>query len=329
MGFGLDPKSIGSVNNQSGVVFLNCGASQLHLNDDNNYCQKMETLQEDMQGTNSDNPAYEVGLRYNNLSLLKEELSKAGSICSYKIIDEGSDRETIRVTDTHGRIFVARESKNVENGNPDQPTISSICQQKVIHSAKEDISEYGPGIVETYGAASPPMCQGIDYIEFFVSVPKDDDGNTMEKIAKFYDFFFDAPTNVANDGTSHIAIIGFGKIDDNGRAEQSLLFRERLCDNPPAAGGVVNDVGLGTGHHIAVYVGADDDDFEVAAENCMEGGLLWANSQFDDRVLDVDSAMEIKQFRVKDIIDIETGDVLYVLEHEIRSVSHSLFPGTK
>lgn len=318
-----------------GVTFVNCGASQLHLNDDSNYCQQMEKLQNEMQESNSDNTlaAYEVGLRYNNLPLLKEELSKAGNLCSYEIIDEGSDRETIRITDAYGRIFVARESKKIERSDAnseEEPTISSICQQKVIRSSEEDISQYGPKMVDQYGTDSTPFCQGIDYIEFLVPVHhKNDNGKTMEKIAKFYDFFFDAITTVAYDGTSHIAIIGFGNVDSNGRAEQSLLFREMLCDNPPVAGGVVNDDNIGTGHHIAIYVGANDDDYEAAATNCMDGGILWVNTLFEDRVLDVDSAMEVKQFRFKDIIDIETGDVLYALEHEIRSVSHHLFPGTK
>ncbi len=75
-----------------------------------------------------------------------------------------------------------------------------------------------------------------------------------------------------------------------------------------------------SGHHITIYVGANDEDFEVAASNCDEGDLLWVNSRFEDRVADVGSAMHNKQFRFKDIIDIDTGDVVFVLEH------HPLFP---
>jgi hypothetical protein len=269
---------------------------------------------------------YEVGLCYNNLVSLKEGLSRSG-LCSYTIINEGGDCETIRITDMHGRIFVARESRSqTKIDSTDEPTISSLCQRSVICTSDEDIIQYGADVVEKYGSTCEPLCRGIDYIEFFVPVLGDDDGNTIGKIATFYDFFFDAPTTVARDGTSHVAIVGFGKIGDDGRAEQSLLFRERLCDNPPAAGGFVDDADLGTGHRIAIYVGANDDDFEVAATNCAEGGLLWMNSNFEDRVLDVESAMKMKQFGFKDIIDVETGNVLYVLEHEVRSTSHHLFP---
>ena len=162
----------------------------------------------------------------------------------------------------------------------------------------------------------------------FVPVDADNyNGRTAEKIARFYDFVFDATTTVAVDETSHLAIVGFGKIDENGRAEQSLLFRERLCDRATDAGVAVNDDDIGTGHHIAIYVGANDDDYEAAADNCMQGGLLWVNQLFEDRVLDVEAAMEVKQFRFKDIIDIETGEIIFALEHEMRSVNHDLFPG--
>jgi len=348
LGFGLDPKSANNLNNESGVVFVNCGSCQLHLNDYVEYCQRMEKLQNDNGAQkNPDNslPLYEIGLRYNDLSSLKQKLSEpSGNSCSYKI-DERGGREMVRITDTYGRMFVARESTSTveEDCNSNNPAISSICQQKVIRNNEKDNAQYGTTIAEKYGT-EPPACQGMDYIEFFVPVSQNDNGKTVTKIAKFYDFFFDAPTSVANDGTSHIAIIGFGKIDENGRAEQSLLFRERLCEddddgnNPPttttsstmmAGAGIVNDEDVGTGHHIAIYVGANDSDFEAAATNCMDGGILWVNKLFEDRVLDVDSAMQEKQFRFKDIVDIENGNVLYALEHEIRSVSHELFPGNK
>jgi len=259
----------------------------------------------------SSHPAFEVGLRYNKLSLLKSALSKGGTSCSY---DESADAETIRIKDACGNTFVATESKsNNEVMNTNEPTIASLLHRKS-NAFTDDIA----------APKTNPLCEGINYVEYFVPVRRDDDGKTVEKIARFYDFFFDAPTTVVHDGTSHVAIIGFGKIEVNGRAEQSLLFRERLCDSPPAAYVSECDEDIGSGHHIAIYVGANDEDFEVAASNCVEGDLLWVNSRFEDRVLDVGSAMHNKQFRFKDIIDIETGDVVFVLEHEVRSVTSTL-----
>ena len=344
LGLGLDTKSVDSINNQSGVIFVNCGASQLHLNDDVDYCQQMETLSKLQSAYSSDannQPAYEIGLRYNNLSLLKEKLDEApANLCSYSMLNEGDDREMIRITDVYGRVFVARKSRgnndaNTDHEKPDnEPTISSLCQQKVICNSEADILQYGSDIVQKYGVTSTTTssqsslsCQGIDYIEFFVPIKENSNGKeTIGKIAQFYDFFFDATTSTVYDGTSHIAIVAFGKIGEDGRSEQSLLFRESSSSR---TNNIVNDDDIGTGHHIAIYVGENDDDYEVAVQNCLDGGLLWVNTMFKDRVLDVASAMKDKQFRFKDIIDLETGEVLYSIEHEIRSVEHHLFPGPR
>ncbi len=60
-----------------------------------------------------------------------------------------------------------------------------------------------------------------------------------------YDHLFDAPTTVTHNGTSHVMILGFGKIGNDGWCKYSLLFQERLCDYPPAAAGCfVNDADL-------------------------------------------------------------------------------------
>ena len=325
LGFGMDPKSISNLSKKEGVVFVNCGPSQLHLNDDAKYCQKLDELQQDEEFMSSllETP-FEIGLRYTDLEELKKQLS-ISNFGSYKLTTLG-DRDVIRITDAYGRVFVAREIQDDSSATDDETKISSLCQQNVI--TKRDTELYPSNIVERYGIQSnqSTRCCSMDYIEFFVHVTTGDAGTTIEKIARFYDFFFDATTSVVNDGRSNIAIIGFGKIDENGRAEQSLLFREVAVDDPKSYQ-VVNSDQLGTGHHIAIYVGCSDDDYKVAASNCVDGGLLWVNPQFDDRVLDVEAAMDAKQFRFKNIIDIDTGDTLYVLEHEIRSISHPLFPG--
>jgi hypothetical protein len=325
LGFGMDPKSISNLSKKEGVVFVNCGPSQLHLNDDAKYCQKLDELQKDEEFMSSllETP-FEIGLRYKDLEELKKQLS-ISNFDSYELTTLGG-REAIRITDAYGRVFVAREIQDDSGASTDDETKISLCQQNVI--TKRDTDLYPANIVEHYGIQSnqSTRCCGMDYIEFFVHVTIEDAGATIEKIARFYDFFFDATTSVVNDGRSNIAIIGFGKIDDNGRAEQSLLFREVVVDDPKLYQ-VVNSDEVGTGHHIAIYVGCDDDDYKVAASNCVDGGLLWVNPQFDDRVLDVEAAMDAKQFRFKNIIDIDTGETLYVLEHEIRSISHPLFPG--
>ncbi len=82
------------------------------------------------------------------------------------------------------------------------------------------------------------------------------------------------------------------------------------------------DAHLGTtGHCIAIYVIANDDDFKVAAANCAEGGLLRTNSNFEDRILDVESSMKIKQFCFRDIIDNETSCMSWSMKYDPRAIT--------
>ena len=75
---------------------------------------------------------------------------------------------------------------------------------------------------------------------------------TAEKIALFYESVLDAITTCIDlgDGTK-IAIIAFGNVDDTGKADQSLLFRESEEKVPEY-----------DGHHLAMYVGESAGDFE-------------------------------------------------------------------
>ena len=312
LGFGLDVKSSDNIQKRDGVVFVDCGACQLHLNDEEPYCGMVWQLREEQANSVLDNP-FEVGLRYATLSPLKRRLSKLSTEKTYEGGHGADGREFLRVEDSYGRLFVAREAPSGGGASAELPSVSSLCQQVIVRPDSKDCSSE---LVERYGADESACLLA------------DADGTTAEKIAKFYQTFFDAPASVVNDGVSNLAVIAFGKVDDNGRSEQSLLFREVKVENATTKGTASND-DLGTGHHISIYVGSCEDDFEVATANCVEGGLLWVNPQFKDVVLTVEEALEGKQFRFKDIVDIETGDVLYTLEHEIRSITHPLFPGSR
>ena len=48
-----------------------------------------------------------------------------------------------------------------------------------------------------------------------------------------------------------------------------------------------------------------------------------------DKTTDLQGARKWKQFRFKDIIDMETGDPIFELEHEMRSIQHEAWPGPK
>ena len=78
---------------------------------------------------------------------------------------------------------------------------------------------------------------------------------------------------------------------------QTLVFRE--------TGDPIPDY---DNHHIQVYVA----NFSGPYERLMERGLV---SQEDGQ----------HQYRFKDIVDPESGEVLFTLEHEVRSMTHPLF----
>lgn len=78
---------------------------------------------------------------------------------------------------------------------------------------------------------------------------------------------------------------------------QELVFRE--TDVPPAAF---------DGHHVAVYLA----DFSGPYRQLLERGLVTQES-------------DQHQYRFQDIVDPDSGRVLFTLEHEVRSMRHPLY----
>jgi len=257
-----------------------------------------------------------VGLRYDDLAGLKarirreeEEATAAGRdrcFASSAAAVGRDGREVVTLVDRYGNAFRCREGATRDRA-PDQP---------LVRPGETEL--YGDGVAERYGLEGATDCRGIDYVEF--RVPR----GSAEKIGSFYDYAFDAPTTLVTDGAGEgeegdaIAIVGIGPIDATGRAGQSLLFRE--CDDalPPY-----------DGHHISLYVGANRADFEAAFVNCDEAGVVWANPRFRDAALTLEGAREWRQFRFKDIVDLETGAKVFELEHEIRSIEHNACLGNR
>ena len=79
--------------------------------------------------------------------------------------------------------------------------------------------------------------------------------------------------------------------------DQSLMFRE----SP-------DDASLYDGHHVAVYIA----DFSGPHTALASRGLVTEESNE-------------WQYRFVEIVDLESGDVLYQLEHEVRSMRHPMF----
>lgn len=113
---------------------------------------------------------------------------------------------------------------------------------------------------------------------------------TAGGIVGFYDQVFAVPGAVEDDQGVPAARIGAG-------AGQSLIFRETDAPEQPY-----------DGHHIQIYVA----DFSGPHRRLGERGLV---SQEDNQ----------HQYRFKDIADKAGGEVLFTLEHEIRSMTHPLY----
>jgi len=113
---------------------------------------------------------------------------------------------------------------------------------------------------------------------------------TADGIARFYTGIMGTRATVAEDADGRYAHTRVG-------VGQELLFRE--TDHP------IPDY---DGHHIAIYVA----DFSAPYRKLLERGLIFEESNRH-------------QYRFKDIVDPETGKLLFTIEHEVRSMTSPMF----
>src|SRR5882757_2939653 len=112
---------------------------------------------------------------------------------------------------------------------------------------------------------------------------------TAKRIADFYPAIMGAPAQVRNgDGT--VTRVQMGK-------NQHLQFRE--TDRPQ---------GEFDGHHVQMYIA----NFSGPYEKLKSRGLI---SVEDNRY----------QYRFQDIVDLDSGKVLFTVEHEVRSATHPMY----
>jgi hypothetical protein len=109
-------------------------------------------------------------------------------------------------------------------------------------------------------------------------------------IARFYREVLDAPAQALDDNEGRRARVAIGK-------DQEFVFRETDATPPPY-----------DGHHIQIYIA----DFAGPYRRLKERGLIMEDS---DR----------HQYRFKDIVDLESGQALFTIEHEVRSMRHPLY----
>ena len=112
---------------------------------------------------------------------------------------------------------------------------------------------------------------------------------TARRIAAFYPAVFGTPAHVQNgDGTVARTLMG---------KNQYMQFRE--TDRPQPAF---------DGHHVQMYIA----DFSGPYKKLQSRGLI---SVEDNQY----------QYRFQDIVDLDTNEVLFSVEHEVRSVTHPMY----
>jgi hypothetical protein len=111
-----------------------------------------------------------------------------------------------------------------------------------------------------------------------------------EGIARFYRDAFAAPTVVVRNGGGPAARVTVG-------AHQEMIFRESAAEIPPY-----------DGHHIQIYIA----NFSAPHRWLAERGLVTEESNW-------------YQYRFQDIVDPDTGRVLFTIEHEVRSLRSPLY----
>uniref|UniRef100_A0A7S3L3N9 VOC domain-containing protein n=1 Tax=Amphora coffeiformis TaxID=265554 RepID=A0A7S3L3N9_9STRA len=294
LGLGMDPRKVANLRYQETgkmTLWANCGASQFHLP----YGEQAQTI-----------PGH-IGLQYadeQSLQALEDRLKAnpdAYERCQ-KSPDARTGKDAIHIVDKYGNQFTCRIGTSRVDGSWKQP---------IIGTSTGDVEQWGEDVVNRFGRDScAAACAGIAYVEFFS--PR----GTAEKIALFYDSVFDATTSVVQDTTGPVAVIAFGRVTAQGLADQALLFRETDEPIPPY-----------DGHHVAMYVGQSAADFDQAYKNAELANVVWVNPRFSDKADTLKGAQKWKQFRFKNIVDMDTGKPIFELEHEIRSVEHEAWPG--
>ena len=109
-------------------------------------------------------------------------------------------------------------------------------------------------------------------------------------IARFCKEILATPASVQEAGGVAAAHVGVGP-------GQQLIYRETDAAQPAY-----------DGHHVAVYLA----DFSGPYRRLLERGLV---SEESDQ----------HQYRFKDLVDLDSGRVLFTLEHEVRSMRHPLY----
>lgn len=306
LGCGFDPRMADNLENPAdgSAIWANCGASQFHL------CYN--GTEPTLQGR--------IGLRYDSLDELQnrvqehEQSTNKDNRCfqTYTIGKDTRGNKQIILIDRYDNEFVCQIVQAPLATAPaslKQPIVAPVdCYIPSLNMPGSESAEWEK-IVSRFGKEATD-CRGVTFVE--MDCPR----GRAEDIATFYESVFDATTFVVPIQEHKIAMIAFGNINEEGRADQYLLFRETYDSNMK-----------NTGHHIAMYVGEDHADFQQAYKYAEMAGIIWINPRFANKVDSLSTSKQEMQFRFKDIVDLRNGKTIMELEHEIRSSEHKSYPG--
>ena len=133
-----------------------------------------------------------------------------------------------------------------------------------------------------------------------------------EKIGKFYEYYFDAKAEI-----SYVDATEFPQ--QRRRCVVRVGYNQQIAFTEAIEGVSLEPY---DGHHIAVYV----NNFVESYYRLSEDELVWNNPRFPQFKYDtIDDALEHNEFRFLYIVDVDTNEKIFEIEHELRSLSHPSF----
>ena len=163
---------------------------------------------------------------------------------------------------------------------------------------------------------------GIRYVRFHAR------RGTAERIGRFYRDIFGANVRTVEKiaGTDG-QMMACASIVQVGPSVFFLFYEHRTTDltaerEARQTGVLAHDAG-GEGLHVCIYIA----HFRQAFDRLQALGLIWTNPRFAllDTCDTYAQAHASRQFRFKAIVDLETGQPLLEIEHEVRATRHAQF----
>ena len=254
----------------------------------------------------------DVALSVPSLKAVRTRAARARQALEGSLFEVADEGDHLRVTCPWGNRFVLREAAAV-----DAVLVAALEAARAEAAGTPKMERIHVGMDESASVRAVGGA-GIRYVSFRAR------RGTVERIGRFYSEMLGARVHVARHASGPLAATAAVLV---GPSVHLVFYEGRdrdLTDGEQArqAGGGARANG-GEGLHVCVYVGG----FRRAYEGFAARGLAWTNPRFAhlDRCDSWEEAHASRQFRFKAIIDLETGEELLELEHEVRAQRHSHF----